>query len=289
MNKNMRGFLLTCTLSILGANLSVAQSIVAHIMTAADRHKLGGDNVMATAQTSNFEARTYVNNENDTLLYRLLRPINYDPNKKYPLVICLSGSGGRGTDNIRQIAGCWPAQILSKQENREKYPAFIFVPQCPQGSDWGRSLGVSEKEIRFKLGSFTQPSVDSIVLEAISTLEKEFNIDIKRRYVTGQSMGGYGTWHFILNHPEMFAAAIPICGGGNPSLAQNIVNLPVWVFHGQKDSAVPVDFSRNMVEAIKKEGGDPNYNEFSGAYHVVWPLAYDTPGLLDWLFAQNNN
>ncbi|MFT4781865.1 MAG: putative peptidase [Pseudohongiellaceae bacterium] len=287
MNKNMRGFLLTCTLSILGANLSEAQSLVADRMTAVDRHKLGRDNVMATAKS--FEARTYVNNENDTLLYRLLRPVNYDLNKKYPLVICLSGSGGRGTDNVSQIAGCWPAQTLSKQENRDKYPAFIFVPQCPPGSDWGRSLGESEKEIRFKLGSIIQPSVDSIVLEAIITLEKEFNIDIKRRYVTGQSMGGYGTWHFILNHPEMFAAAIPMCGGGNPSLAQNIVNLPVWVFHGQKDSAVPVDFSRNMVEAIKKEGGEPNYSEFSGADHVIWPLAYDTRGLLDWLFAQKNN
>ncbi len=130
------------------------------------------------------------------------------------------------------------------------------MPQCPSGSDWGRSLGESEKEVRPKLGRTDQPSVSSLVFEVIHTLENEFKIDTTRRYVTGQSMGGVGSWHFILTHPQMFAAAIPICGGGNPDLATKIVDVPVWAFHGQKDKAVPVEFSRNMIDAIKKAGGE---------------------------------
>ena len=287
MTKNMRDFILFAVLFVLGVNLSVSQDRTNDNMTAEERHRLGAENVVITAKI--FEAITYVNSRNDTLRYRLLKPINYDPNKKYPLVVCLSGSGGRGDDNIKQIAGCWPAQIISNSENRKKYQAFVFVPQCPSGSSWGRSLGDSEKEARSKLGKTHQPSVSSLVFEVINILENEFKIDTTRRYVTGQSMGGYGSWHFILTHPQMFAAAIPICGGGNPALATKIADVPVWAFHGQKDNAVPVGFSRNMIDAIKKAGGSPRYNEFPDAGHVSWPLAYDTSGLLDWLFAQEND
>ena len=93
-------------------------------MTPLDRHKLGKERAPETAQL--FDAHTYTNAQNDTLSYRLLKPLDYDPLKKYPLVVCLSGSGGRGTDNVKQIAGCWPAQILAKPESRETYPCFVL-------------------------------------------------------------------------------------------------------------------------------------------------------------------
>ena len=99
-------------------------------------------------------------------------------------------------------------------------------------------------------------------------------------------MGGDGSWHFIITRPQMFAAAIPICGGADPSLGKSIAHIPVWAFHGTKDGAVPVALSRDMIDAIKAAGGSPLYTEFPDAGHISWPLAYDTPGLLDWLFAQ---
>jgi len=282
--KNLRVLIVIAGISILGVNKSVSQEIAIDNMSVEDRHRAGSENAVRTAQL--FEARTYVSNRNETLLYRLLKPIDYDPNKKYPLVVCLSGSGGRGTDNIKQIAGCWPAQILSKQENRKKYPAFVFVPQCPPGFDWGRSFKDGKRGGRSKPGGSDLPGVDTLVFEIIKALEDEFEIDKRRLYVTGQSMGGFGSWHFILTHSITFAAAIPICGGGNPDLAQYIVDVPIWAFHGQKDETVPVDFSRNMIEAIKDVGGNPRFTEFQDAGHICWPLAFDTPGLLDWLFAQ---
>ena len=219
-----------------------------------------------------YEARTFVNPAGDTLRYRRMKPLNYDPQKKYPLAVCLHGGAGVGTDNIVQVDGSWTAQLLSKQENREKYPAFIFVPQCPPTATWGAVPDL--------------PVVDTLVFEAIRSLEEEFEIDEDRRYVMGESLGGYGSWHFIGIHPDFFAAAIPICGGGDPARANNMVDVAVWAFHGRKDRAVPVKKSREMVAAMEKAGGDPRYTEYPDAGHIISEQFEKTPGLLDWLFTQ---
>lgn len=222
-----------------------------------------------------FEARTYVNNKGDTMRYRLMMPLDYDSTKKYPLVVCLHGSSGRGKDNVNQVLTTLPAQLLSTAENRIKYPAFLFVPQCPTNADWGGITNI--------------PVVDSLLVETMFSLEEEFSIDKNRRYVTGNSMGGYGTWHLICTRPEIFAAAVPICGGGNPALARNIVHLPIWAFHGAKDQNVPVSGSRDIIEAIRTAGGDPKYTEFPDAAHNIVKEVTDTPGLVDWLFAQKRD
>ena len=222
-----------------------------------------------------FEARTFVNSKGDTLFYHLLKPLNFDPKKKYPLVVSLPYGGQPGTDKIRQIEGAAAAELLSTDHNRKKYPAFLVVPNCPAGSGWG--------------GIPNYPSVDSLVYEAIMELDKEPAIDIKRRYVTGVSRGGYGAWHFICTRPEMFAAAIPICGAEDPKLAWGIVKVAVWAFHGAKDRNVPVSGSRDMINAIKKAGGDPKYTEYAHEGHSIWSQVSTTPGLWDWLFAQKRD
>ncbi len=219
-----------------------------------------------------FEARTYVGKGGDTLRYRFMTPLDYDARKKYPLVICLHGGGGWGKDNVLQIEGSWMAQLLSEQSNREHYRAFLFVPQCPPRYSWG--------------GIPSHPSIDGLVFEAMVALEQEFAIDPQRRYVMGESLGGYGTWYFITSRPKLFAAAVPICGMGDPTLAEKLVDLPVWALHGEQDRSVPVRGSREMIEAIKKAGGQPHYTEFAGAGHIISSQVYETPGLLDWLFAQ---
>ena len=159
--------------------------------------------------------------------------------------------------------------------NRRKYPTFLFVPQSPKDSGFGR-------------GPYS-PSIDSLVFEAINELEKEFSIDKNRRYVMGKSGGGYGTWNFISTHPEMFAAAIPICGGGDPKYAPYLTDVAIWAFHGEKDKLVPVKLSRDMIEAIKKAGGNPRYTEFSGKGHSIWGEVKATPGLFKWLFEQKRD
>ena len=213
-----------------------------------------------------FEARTFVNVKGESIRYQFMKPENYDPQKKYPLVLCLHHGGTHGTDNISQL-GADPAPFLSS--NRNKYLAFYLMPQCPQGLGW--------------------VNIDASILGMMKALEDEFEIDETRRYVMGISGGGYGSWHFISAHPEMFAAAIPICGGGDPTLASKIINVPVWAFHGENDDLVPVRFSQEMIDGIKKAGGNPQYTEFPNAGHNIWGQVAATPGLMEWLFAQKRD
>jgi predicted peptidase len=128
--------------------------------------------------------------------------------------------------------------------------------------------------------------VDSLVYEAIVSLNKEVGLDAKRRYVTGISRGGYGTWNFIMTRPDLFAAAIPVCGGGTARISPGVAEIAVWAFHGEKDKNVPVAGSRDMISALKKAGGHPRYTEFANEGHSIWDRASTTPGLWDWLFAQ---
>jgi predicted peptidase len=125
-----------------------------------------------------------------------------------------------------------------------------------------------------------------LALETIDALQKEFPIDAKRLYVTGLSMGGYATWDALCRYPAKFAAGVPICGGGDESKVALMAKVPVWAFHSEDDNVVKVIRTRNMIEAMKKAGGDPKYNEYKGLGHGSWGKAYAEPDLLPWLFAQ---
>lgn len=219
------------------------------------------------ARAERFEARTFVNGAGDTLPYRLLKPLHYDPQRRYPLVVCLHGGGQYGRDNVRQIEGS-EAPFLAHYLNREKYSAFLFVPQAPVATTW------------------LDPTVERLLMQALPALEREFSIDTDRRYIVGASAGGYGAWHLAGTYPDAFAAIIPLCGDGNPQLGPKLAGVPVWAFHGEKDESVPVQGSRRMIEAIRKAGGKPRYTEFAGVGHDIGREFRNTPGVLDWLFAQ---
>jgi hypothetical protein len=205
--------------------------------------------------------RTFVGSKGDRLHYLLIKPQDYDPQKKYPLVVSLPYGGYEAS----------AAELLITDSYRRAYPAFIFVPYCQEGTGWGGIPGY--------------PSKDSLVYETINALA-EPGIDVKRRYVTGISRGGYGTWQFICSRPDMFAAAIPVSGGGDPKLAPKTIDVAVWAFHGAKDTNVPVSGSRDMIAAIKKAGGHPEYTEYPDDAHNIWDQVSKTPGLWDWLFEQ---
>ncbi|MES2790225.1 MAG: alpha/beta hydrolase-fold protein [Planctomycetota bacterium] len=232
-----------------------------------------------------YEARVFQNEKGEKLNYRLMLPQGYEANgtAKYPLVLFLHGSGERGDDNQKQLIHA--TGEFATPENRQKYPAFVLAPQCPDGKRW--------VEIDWTLGAHKQLPEDSatikLVLELIASLQKEYPIDQQRQYLTGLSMGGFGTWDLLTRHPEMWAAAAPVCGGGDETVASQSVKVPVWAFHGDQDTVVKPHRSRNMIQAIKQAGGQTNYTEYKGVGHNSWAPAYADPKLLEWMFAQKRS
>lgn len=234
----------------------------------------------------NFQKKVFHSSDYDSLLYNILYPQNIiddkDSTEKYPLILFLHGSGERGNDNEKQIIHI--KDIFLDSANREKYPAFVLAPQCPNEKRW--------VEKSWKLKTHSQPVEPSetmaITKELVDSLVKTLPVDTKRIYITGLSMGGFGTWDAIARYPDKFAAAIPICGGGDEKTAKLIKDIPIWAFHGADDKVVKVERSRNMIDAIKKEGGNPLYTEYKGVGHGSWIPAYKETELLKWLFIQSN-
>ncbi|MDB5385651.1 MAG: phospholipase/Carboxylesterase [Planctomycetaceae bacterium] len=232
-----------------------------------------------------YAARVFEDAQGKKLPYRIMQPEGYAANgtTKYPLVLFLHGAGERGTDNVKQLVH--GTGDFAKPENRKKYPCFLIAPQCPEGKRW--------VEVEWTLKSHKQLPEDSesakLTLELISSLEKEFRIDPKRRYVTGLSMGGFGTWDLITRHPDLWAAAVPICAGADEATAPKVAKMPIWAFHGDKDTVVIPERSRNMIMAISKAGGKPFYTEYPGVGHNSWAAAYADPQMMEWLFAQKRD
>jgi predicted peptidase len=226
------------------------------------------------------EKREYKDADGKVLKYRLLLPPDYDPETKYPLVLLLHGAGERGDDNTKQLIH--GVAELTKPENRKKYPCFLVAPQCPEGKKW--------VEVDWGADSHVMPKDPSeplrLALELLDALQKDYSIDKSRLYVTGLSMGGFGTWDAISRKPDTFAAAVPVCGGGDEKQAEKIAKVPIWAFHGAKDGAVKPARSRNMVEALKKAGGMPKYTEYKDVGHDSWVPAYKDAEMMGWLFGQ---
>ncbi len=228
-----------------------------------------------------FEKNIFVSKKNDTLPYRLMRPQVSDTSKKVPLVIFLHGAGERGNDNNMQLVN--GVKKFAMNFNRGKYPCYMLVPQCAKGYRW--------VETDWKLSSHVMPDKPSEYLSRtmllVDSLIKYLNIDTNRIYITGLSMGGFGTWDAISRWPGKFAAAVPVCGGGDTAKASTIKDISVWAFHGDIDKVVMVSRTRNMINAIKKVGGSPKYTEFAGVGHNCWNSAYSDPAMFEWMFAQN--
>jgi predicted peptidase len=230
--------------------------------------------LVAEDEIDGFAARIYRNASGNIMPYRLLIPSGYNNKKRYPLVIWLHGAGGAGTDNVAQISEdqIRGTHIWTEPQNQAKYPAFVLAPQSP--GNWVEELNRLSPEMRS-------------VLEILAAVKSEFNIDATRIYVAGQSDGGYGTWNLITQRPDVFAAAIPLCGGGDLRSANRVARMPLWIFHGDRDDVIPVTESRKMVAAIQKAGGRPRYTEYTGVGHDVWKRAFSEPALVPWLFAQH--
>jgi predicted peptidase len=225
-----------------------------------------------------FKKEIFISNA-DTLPYRLSYPPDYISKKKYPLVLFLHGAGERGNDNDAQLKH---VSLFIDSANQTKYPCFILVPQCPKNDVW-----VSFPNFPHSLLAADTPTIAArLTLELINRLEKNLPIDKNRIYVTGLSMGGEGTIDFLARDPSLFAAAIPLCGVADTSKAKSIKSIPIWVFHGKEDAINNVEYSRMMVAALKKAGGNPKYTEYKEEKHDCWTKAYSESALLPWLFSQ---
>jgi predicted peptidase len=194
------------------------------------------------------------------LRYLLFLPEDYgaDPNRRWPLILFLHGAGERG-DDLELVKRHGIPKIVERQKD---FPFITVSPQCPKGSWWTAEI------------------------EALSALldkiEESYAVDVDRIYLTGLSMGGYGTWHLAMAHPDRFAAIAPICGGGDPEKACVLKDVPVWVFHGAKDPVVPLEESESMVQALKACGGKVRFTIYPDAEHDSWTQTYDNPELYKW-------
>lgn len=229
-----------------------------------------------------FHKRVYQDAAGKTLPYRLFVPKDYDPARKYPLVLFLHGAGERGTDTDRLFVhkSCFG---WATPESQAKNPCFVVAPQCPENDQWTRVENWSVPVYR-------QPDAPTealrLVMELVPALQKEFSLDPNRLYATGLSMGGYGTWELLSRRPGLFAAAVPICGGVDETKAAVLARTPVWIFHGAKDGVVLPVHSRRIAAELRKAGGVVRYTEYPEAGHNSWDPAYAEKELPDWLFAQ---
>ncbi len=226
-------------------------------------------------------AKTYTSPNGSEVLYRIAIPEKIEEGKKYPLVLFLHGAGERGTDNIAQMKHGVPAILAGAEKLNE--PVFLIAPQCPPEQWWSEP-----KEDRMELNDAggKNPLI-AAVLALVAETAKDQPIDPKRIYVTGLSMGGFGTFDLLTRTPETWAAAIPICGAGDPTKAGKFKDVPVHIFHGAADDAVPPAGSQLMFDALEKAGAnDAKLTLYPGVGHDSWTQTYADPEVIAWLFAQ---
>ncbi len=275
-----------------------------HATEIPKQKKMPSSGNTSTTMYDGYTAHVFTDTHGNSLHYYLYVPAEYNPAQKYPLVLLLHGGGERGkpTNTLAQnehvllddpYALVWSADYTApgNPDIQEHWPCFVVVPQLNVGQNW--------VNVPTHNGSYTQPTQPSVGLlaakEVLDALQKEYaGIDAHRLYITGLSLGGYGTWDAIERWPHYFAAAVPIAGAGDPSKAAELKDLPIWAFHGSKDTTVPVTGSRDMIAAIRAAGGSPSYTEFSNQGHGVWGWVYGlnmgpllVTDFYPWLFSQH--
>ena len=216
--------------------------------------------------------------------YQVYVPADYATKPSWPAILFLHGAGERGDDGLLQTnVGLAPAI----RQNPSRYPAIVVFPQVPRDSQWVGTPG-------------------DMAVAALQQTMREFHVDRNRVYLTGLSMGGHGTWYVAYQHPELFAALVPICGWARefpqfrgsvpavpgdsaavmPNLVQRLGKTPIWIFHGEMDQVVNVNGAREPAAALKAAGADVHYTELLGLNHNSWDAAYASDEFRRWLFAQ---
>ncbi len=218
---------------------------------------------MSTAFETGFVPKS-IEFEGQTYRYAVWVPGDYAPAKRWPVVLFLHGMGESGSDGeFHTTVGLGKAI----RGHPERFGALVVMPQLPVDCRW-------------------EGPMQDLALATLDATLREYNGDRDRIVLTGLSLGGYGTWLLGGRYPEKFCALLPICGGGNPADAAKLARLPIWCFHGDADAAVPVERSREMVEAVRAAGGQVRYTELPGVEHNSWDPTYEDPEVIEWMLAQ---
>lgn len=222
--------------------------------------------------------------EGHVLPYRFYQPETECKEKKYPLVVFFHGAGERGDDNRGQFRRFDPVPFWLT------HPCYVVAPQCPRADGSNRNDHSVWVDTHFGGKSHQMKASPTwplrLSIELVKQIIENENVDYSRIYITGLSMGGYATWEILQREGNLFAAAIPVCGGGDLNYVDKMLSTALWVFHGAEDRTVPVERSRNMVNAIRESGGNPLYTEYLGVDHDSWSRTYQNPEVWDWLFNQ---
>ena len=217
--------------------------------------------------------------ENDTLNYRILKPLNYDSTKQYPVHLFLHGAGERGNDNVSQLVH--GSKLFLKKESREKYNSWVIFPQAPKYDWWGY-------KDPYKLNyNVKESKAMSLVVKLMDNFSKRNDVNQNKIYVSGLSMGGMGTFVILNLRPNMFAAATPICGDGDPNSVNNYAKkVPIWIFHGSDDTVVSPKKSLKMANAIIDAGGSPKITFYENVGHDSWNNAFAEEDFLKWIHSK---
>ena len=233
---------------------------------------------------ASFLKKQFTTNSGYRLNYRILYPLNYSPDKQYPLILFLHGGGECGSDNEAQLLH--GGDMLASYETQSKYPAIIIAPQCPEGETWSPYLHPSRNNGKrfFPQNAPATPAMKAIKEMLGAYIDKGI-VDTKRIYVTGLSMGGMGTFDAVCRYPDFFAAAAPICGGVNlQRLASYKGKTAFSIYHGADDDTVDPQFSRDAYATLKKIGAEVQYKEYPGVKHNSWDNVFAEPDYLGWMF-----
>jgi len=224
-------------------------------------------------------------NGGDTLQYRMLLPENFDPAKEYPVLFFLHGAGERGSDNEAQLIH--GSKLFLKPEVRKNFPAIVIFPQCPKNDFWANvKFGDGKSNERFGFQKGGKPGkAMALLMGLLGKFKSEKFTDNARFYVGGLSMGAMGTFELLRRKPKAFASAFAICGGDHVENVKKYKKIPLWVFHGGKDTTVPIEKSEIVVNELKRLNGNVKFSIYPEAGHNSWDSAFAEPEFLSWLFS----
>jgi predicted peptidase len=224
--------------------------------------------------------------EGKVLPYRILYPENYDKSKKYPLLLFLHGAGERGNDNEKQLMH--GARLFTSAEGRKNFPGIVIFPQCPGESFWASTkIDRTVTPLKIEFDYNAQAAWPLIAAnELVKKLVNEEAVEKSKVYIAGLSMGGMGTFESVYRYPDLYTAALPICGGGPVTLYdKRVTKTAFWVFHGDADNVVDVKLSREMVDRLKALKAEVKYSEYPGVGHNSWDHAFAEKDFLSWMLA----
>ena len=240
--------------------------------------------VVSAQNNGTYEKKTIINGK-DTLRYRILYPLNYKKSKTYPLIMFLHGSGERGRDNEAQLLH--GGDLFVKETIRKNFQAMVIFPQCPPDSTWSRFRREKNSAERTFLTNESPTVPQQMVKQLMDSLIENGEVNSRRIYIGGLSLGGMGTYDLLIRYPGYFAAAFPICGATDiPAFLANRDQVPLWIFHGALDNVVPPTSDRELYKALMTRGHkNVIYTEYPNANHNSWDNAFAEPKLLPWLFS----